>query len=109
MQRRADLIEAGERELAVDHRLVRERAAGAAVFLRNPRAQQAGLAELVPGGTVHDAVLVPALDLRHQLVGHEAPCLLLEQDQVLGHPGRAGNVEGVHGVLTRARDRDADG
>src|SRR5438105_3310291 len=26
----------------------------------------------------------------------EAPRLLFEQDNVLGHPGRAGNIQGVH-------------
>ena len=45
---------------------------------------------------VHDAVRVPALDVRHQLGGEEAPRLVLEQHEVLAHPGRAGQIQDVH-------------
>jgi hypothetical protein len=48
MQRRAEGVEAGERVFAVDHRLVREAAAGAAIFLRHGGAEQAGLARFGP-------------------------------------------------------------
>ena len=63
MQRRAESIEAGEREFAVDHRLMREGAAGAAIFLRHRRAEQPGFASLVPDLAVVDAGLVPAIDV----------------------------------------------
>ena len=46
MQRRAESIEAGEREFAVDHRLMRESAAGAAIFFRHRRAEQPGFPSL---------------------------------------------------------------
>jgi len=35
--------------------------------------------------------------VRHVFGGDEAPRLLLEQDEVLRHPARAGNVEDIHG------------
>ena len=76
-------------EFAVDHRLMREGAAGAAIFLRHGGAEQAGRAGLGPDVAVVHAVFVPAVDMGGEFVGNEAPRLLLEQDQVLGHPGRA--------------------
>ena len=99
VQRRPDRIETGKRKLAVDHRLMREAAARAAEFLRHARTQQAGLAELVPGGAVHDAVLMPTFDVRHELGFEKAARLLLKQHEVLGHPGGARQVQGFHDVL----------
>ncbi len=100
MQRRAESIEAGEREFAVDHRLMRERAAGAAVFLRHGGAEQAGAAGLGPDLAVIHARLVPAVDMRGEFIADEAPRLLFEQDEVFAHPGRARQSKGVHGRLT---------
>ena len=99
MQRRAEGVEAGEREFAVDHRLMREAAAGAAVFLRHRGAQQAGLAGLGPDLALVHAGLVPAVEMGDEFVGDEAPRLLLEQDEVLAHPGRARKIEGSHVVI----------
>ena len=96
MQRRAERVEAGEAEFAVDHRLMREGAAGAAVFLRHRRAEQAGRAGLGPDLAVVHAGFVPAVEMRHEFVGDEAPRLLFEQDEVFGHPGRAREIECVH-------------
>ena len=84
-------------ELAVDHRLMREGAAGAAIFLRHRGAEQTGRAGLGPHLALVHAVLVPALEMRHELGSDEAARLLLEQHEVLGHPGRAGKIENVHG------------
>src|SRR5262245_23074929 len=96
MRRRSDWVEAGKREFAVDHRLLPERAAGAAVLLRDGGAQQPGLAQLAPALAVHDALLVPALEMRHELAGEKLPRLLFEHHEVFAHPGRTGNVEGFH-------------
>ena len=82
---------------AVDHRFMREGAAGAAVFFRDRRAEQAGLAGLGPHLARIDVLLVPLLDVRREFVGDEALDLLFEQHDVFGHPGGAGEVEGGHG------------
>ena len=52
---------AGISELLVDDRIVAEIEAGAAIFLRNGRAEQAGLAGLVPEAAVDDSFLFPAV------------------------------------------------
>jgi hypothetical protein len=96
MERRAEGIEAGERDLAVDHGLMREAAARAAVFLRDSGAEQARRPELVPGRALHHAVLGPLLDMRHEFGGEEAACLLLEQHEVFGHPGGTRDLQGFH-------------
>ena len=99
MQRRAEGVEAGEREFPVDHRLMGEAATGTAIFLGHRRAQQAGDASLGPHLAVVDAGRVPAVDMGDEFIGDEAPRLLLEQDQVLAHPRRPRNVEGIHLVI----------
>ena len=83
-------------EFAVDHGFVREGAASAAVFLRHRGAQQARRAGLGPDGAVIHALLVPAVEMRHEFGRDEAARLLLEQDEVLAHPGGARKVEDVH-------------
>src|SRR5262249_24333553 len=102
MERRTETVEAGERDLAVDHRFVTEGAAGTAILLRHGGAQQARLAGFRPHGAVHDAVLVPLLHVRHELGREEAPRLLLEQDEILGHPVRTRHIEDVHHNSPRA-------
>ena len=102
VQRRAKRIEAGQRKLTIDHRLMRECAAGAAVFFRHRGAEQARLARLVPHIAIVDMRLVPAVEIGNKLVGNEAPRLLLEQDKVLAHPGRARKIDCVHGRLAFA-------
>ena len=97
MQRRAERVEPGEAELAVDHRVVRERAAGAAVLLRHRGAQEPGRARLGPHLALVHALLVPAIELRDELGADEPARLLLEQDHILGHPGGRGQVENAHG------------
>ena len=91
-------VEAGVRDRAVDHGLMRERAARAAVFLRHRGAEQSRLPELVPGRALHDAVFGPLLDMRHELAREEAPRLLLEQHEILGHPGGRGTCRDSIGV-----------
>jgi hypothetical protein len=46
---------------------------------------------------------VPAVEMRHVGVGNEAAGLFLEEDQVFGHPGGAGERKGVHGTGRLAR------
>ena len=99
MQRRAEGVEAGEREFAVDHRLMGEGAAGAAIFLRHRGAQQTGLAGLGPDLALVHAFFVPAVDMGSEFVGDEAPRLLFEQDEVLGHPRRPRKIEGIHVII----------
>ena len=116
MQRRAEAVEAGEAQLADDHRLVRKAAADAAIFLWDGGAKQPGRAGLGPHLALIHALLVPALDMRHELRGDEAARLLFEQHEVLGHPGRAGKIERVHGgsrsaanIQAGVRRREASG
>ena len=102
MQRRAESIEPGKREFAVDHRLMRERSAGAAIFLRHRRAKQSGLTGFGPHVAIVNVGLVPAIEMGHKFVGDEAPRLLLEQDKVFAHPGRPREIECVHGESIRS-------
>ena len=95
MQRRAERIEAGERIFAVDHRLVRESAAAAAIFLRHRGAEEAGRAGLSPYLTGIKVVLVPLFKMGDELGGDKAPRLLFEQDDVLGHPCRAREIKNI--------------
>jgi len=83
-------------QFPADHRLVRECAAGAAVFLGDRRAKEPGCAGFVPDFAVVPALLVPGIEVRHILGRDEAPCLLLEQHEILGHPTRTRKVEDVH-------------
>ena len=87
----------------IDHRLVREGAADAAIFLRDGGAKQPGRAGLGPHLALIHALLAPALDMRREFRADEAPRLLFEQRQVLGHPGRSGKIERVHGGSRSAR------
>src|SRR5437588_12464706 len=96
MQRRADGIEPRMCDRAIDHGLMCETAARAAIFLRHAGAQQPGLPEFVPGRTLHDAVLRPLLDMRDELAREEAARLLFQQHEVLGHPGGTRYLKGVH-------------
>ncbi len=99
MQRRAEGIETGERKFAIDHRLMREASARAAIFLRHRCAEQAGRAGLGPDIAIVHAGFVPAVEMGNELVGDEAPRLLFEQDKVFAHPGRAREIECVHGRI----------
>jgi hypothetical protein len=75
---------------------VGEGAARPAVFLGHRGAEQARLAGLGPDLARVDVVLVPLVEVRCEFGLHEAGGLVLEQDQVLGHPGRARQVEAGH-------------
>ena len=75
---------------------MREGAADAAIFFGDSRAKQAGRAGLGPHFAVIHAFLVPAIEMGHEFGSDEAPGLLLEQHEVLGHPSRTGKAEGVH-------------
>ena len=99
VQRRAECIEPGQRKLAIDHRLMREASAGAAIFLRHRCAEQAGRAGLGPDIAVVHAGFVPAVEMGNELVGDEAPRLLFKQDKVFAHPGRAREIECVHRAI----------
>ena len=96
MQRRAEGVEAGIADRAVDRGLVGEAAAPAAVFLGHRGAQEPGGAGLRPDVAVIHARLVPPLEMRHERGIDEAPRLLLEQHDILGHPGGTGNLERGH-------------
>ena len=97
MQRRAESVEPCERKFPIDDRFVRKTSAGAPIFLRHRRAKQSGLACFGPYVAIVDVSLVPAIEMGHKFVGDEAPRLLLEQDKVFAHPGRAREIECVHG------------
>ncbi len=99
VQRRAKGVEARKAQLPVDHGLVREGAAGAAILFGDRRTEQPRRAGLGPDFAVIHPLLVPAIDLRHELGVDEAPRLVFEQHEVLGHPGRAGNIERIHGLI----------
>ena len=103
VQRPAERVEAGQRIFTVDHGLVGEGAAGAAIFLGHRGAEQTGLPGLGPDLALVHALLVPAVEMRHEFVGDEAAGLFLEEDQVLGHPGGAGEIQDVHGTGRLAR------
>ena len=96
VQRRAECVEPGERELAVDHRLMGERSAGTAIFLRHGGAKESGLAGFGPHVAIVNAGFVPAVKVRDKLVGDVASRLLLEQHEIFGHPVRPRQVESVH-------------
>jgi hypothetical protein len=103
MQRRAEGIESAEAEFAVDHRLVGEAAAPAAIFFRNCGAQQTGRAGLGPRLAVIHPLLMPAIEMGNELRRHKAPRLRFEKHKVLGHPGRrlSGDMNVIHAVSLR--------
>ena len=86
MQRRAEGVEPAEREFAVDHRLMPEIAAGAAVFFRHRGAEKPGRTGLVPDLAVVDFLRMPAIDIGHIFGGHEAARLIFQQREVFRHP-----------------------
>ena len=96
MQRRAERVETGQAVFAIDHRLVGERPAGAAVFLGHRGAKQACLPRLGPNLARVHVLVVPFLQMRHEFGRQEAARLLLEQHEILGHPGRARKIEVDH-------------
>jgi hypothetical protein len=96
MQWRAKGVETRETQFPTDHRFVRKAATGAAVLLRHRRAKESGRTGFRPDLAVIHALLVPAVQVRHILGRDEAPCLLLEQHEILGHPAGTREVEDVH-------------
>ena len=96
VQRRAECVEPGKRELAVDHRLVSKRSAGTAVLFRHRSAKESGLAGFGPHVTIVNAGFVPAVEVRDKFVSDEASRLLLEQHEVFGHPVRPRQVDCIH-------------
>ena len=96
-------VHAGEAVGAVDHRLMGEGAAGAAVFLGDHGAEQARLPGLGPDLARKDFVLVPLVDMRHEFGFQEAIGLILEKDKLLRHPGRTRQIERVHGATDPGR------
>ena len=89
------------RDRAVDHGLMREGAARAAVFLRHAAHSRPACAELVPGRALHDAVLGPTRRHAARVRSREALRLLLEQHEVLGHPGGPRDLQGSIGARLR--------
>src|SRR5262249_6569910 len=103
VQRRAEGVHAGQAVGAIDHRLMAEVAAGAAILLGDHGAQQPGLAGLGPDLARIDFLLVPLLEMRHELGLEESVGLLLEEGMLLRHPGRTRQIEGVHGRFPACR------
>src|SRR5450759_1713057 len=66
-----------------------------------------GFTGLGPHLAVVHAGRVPAVDVGDEFIGDEAPRLLFEQDQVLGHPGRARQIDGSHGGAWPIGSRDS--
>ena len=99
MQRRTESVEPCERKFPIDDRFVRKTSAGTPIFFRHRRAKQAGLACFRPHVAIVNVSLVPAIEIGHKFVGDEAPRLLLKQDKVFAHPGRAREIECVHGQI----------
>ncbi|MCY1440619.1 hypothetical protein D9M71_569030 [compost metagenome] len=89
------------RLLLEEHRQVGEVAAAAAVFLGHVQRQQAQLAGLVPELAVDVVLLVPALQVRLDFLGEEAPHVVAEELQVGVHPG--GGVGLAHFGITGDR------
>jgi hypothetical protein len=100
MERRAEGIEAGKAELAADHRLMREAAPCPAILLGDGRAEEPRRARLGPDLAAVHAGRVPRLELRHIFGRDEAARLLLQEHDVLGHPGRAREIENAHLLLS---------
>src|SRR5262245_41950692 len=96
MQRRPEGIETRETQFPADDSFVRKAAADASILFRNRRTKQPSRAGLGPDVAVVHALLVPAVEVWHVLVGNKAPCLLLEQHEFLGHPAGARKAKGVH-------------
>ena len=96
MQRRAEGVEAGEAQLPIDHRLVREGPADTAVFFGDRGAQQARRAGLGPDLALVLALLAPAVELGRKFGRDEAPRLLLEQHDIFGHPAGTRKIEDIH-------------
>ena len=73
-----------------------EAAAGPAILLRHRCAEQPGLTGFGPHVAIVDAGLMPAVEMRDELVGDKAACLLFEQDKVFAHPLGSRKIDGVH-------------
>src|ERR1700730_7215200 len=67
-----------------------------AILFRDRRAKQSRRAGLGPDLAVIHAALAPGLELRDILGRNEAPRLLFEQNEVLGHPTGQRKIENVH-------------
>jgi hypothetical protein len=77
---------------------MREAATGAAELLRHGGAQEAGRASLRPHLARIEVLLVPLFEMRREFGADKAPRLALEENNVLGHPGRARQIEDLgHG------------
>src|SRR5262245_683041 len=96
VQRCPERVEARKTQFPADHCFVRKTTAGPAVFFGNSRAKEAGRAGFGPNFAVVHALLVPVIEVGHILGHDEAPRLLLEQHEVLGHPAGTWEVEDAH-------------
>src|SRR5262249_20980614 len=86
VQWRPERVEARKTQFPADHCFVRKTAASSAVFFGNSRAKEASRAGFGPDFAVVHPLLVPAIEVGYILGRDEAPRLLLEQHEVLGHP-----------------------
>ena len=98
------LVTSAARLLVGDHRLVRERAAAAAVGLGNAGAQQAHLAGLAPDRAVGEMLLAPARLERRALALEHLAHAVAELRDVVGHPGR----QWRHRICSTALDATRD-
>ena len=88
VQRRPERIESRKTQFPADHCFVRKTAAGPAVLFGNGRTKEASRAGFRPDFAAIHALLIPGIEVGHILGRDEAPRLLLEQHEVLGHPAR---------------------
>ena len=106
VQRDAEAVDADMADRLDDGALMREGAAGAAIFLRHRGAEQAGRARLRPALAVDLLGLLELVVARRDLLRQEAVRHVVEHADILAGPGgfrQAENVGGIcgHGLLLR--------
>ncbi len=98
MKRSTERIEPRKAVFAIDDRLVRKGATRATVFFRHGGAQETRRTGLGPHFARIHMIVMPLVEVRHELGLHKTPGLLFEQDKVFSHPGRAREFERIHRV-----------
>jgi hypothetical protein len=96
MQRSPEGVKTRKAQFTADYGFVRKAAAYAPIFFGNSRTKEPSRAGFGPDVAVVHTLLVPDVEVRHILGGYKAPCLLLEQHEVLGHPTGTREAKDVH-------------
>src|SRR3546814_2071896 len=85
--------EAGAHDFLRDDRLMRERAAAAAIFGGDARAEQPRRPGAAPGVAIDDALGFPAFSMRQELARDEFGGLVGEKRELVVHPRRTLHIE----------------